>query len=456
MVISAISKGMSNYLMVYENRTVGYESFRQNGTSGGACYPAVYVGEREIQNYSEKYLQEGEPYEERMLISNTFQELVPFSVQSINGKKRYLYRVDGMTGMEERFSRFGPGREELIVFLRSLESCLLELEEYMLKPENLFLSLDSILYQKEEDRYSFLYIPGYEENFGQSLRKIIESFMRLYDHSKKSEVLFLYDLYSKLLNDNFTAKTFCELVDALPKDEDGTNYGNDNKRYEEEPDACERGVCKRNDHSSKKAASDQSDSVRESEISIFPFLVFLLLGAALTLLLGKTGLRISGIIGGGMVLYYLYRFLSIRQEQDLEDEGRVGTACDEERINVEEKTYEYNAPLEDEEVLTQILRDGEVSVSQLISENGRTPIIFLRDEIRIGREKSENDYSIEIPEISRRHALIRKVSPSEICVIDLGSTNGTYVNAAKLEKNKAVVLRYGDRVLFGTQGYRCM
>jgi pSer/pThr/pTyr-binding forkhead associated (FHA) protein len=55
------------------------------------------------------------------------------------------------------------------------------------------------------------------------------------------------------------------------------------------------------------------------------------------------------------------------------------------------------------------------------------------------------------PTVSRQHAEIER-SGEEVSVRDLGSSNGTFVNGAKLDSER--VLCPGDTVQFGAVRYR--
>ena len=48
--------------------------------------------------------------------------------------------------------------------------------------------------------------------------------------------------------------------------------------------------------------------------------------------------------------------------------------------------------------------------------------------------------------VSRKHVMLRRLGP-DIVAIDLGSTNGTWLNGVKLNPQQPVTLRSGDRLL---------
>jgi pSer/pThr/pTyr-binding forkhead associated (FHA) protein len=77
-------------------------------------------------------------------------------------------------------------------------------------------------------------------------------------------------------------------------------------------------------------------------------------------------------------------------------------------------------------------------------QGGEFPLVRSR-EIIIGRS-SELDMVLIEDMVSRRHAKIQ-ATDDEIAIMDLGSTNGTFVNGEKIKKAR---LKEGDRVLIGT------
>src|SRR5688572_31944203 len=76
---------------------------------------------------------------------------------------------------------------------------------------------------------------------------------------------------------------------------------------------------------------------------------------------------------------------------------------------------------------------------------------FLREEkltlpvIKVGKVPSSH-LRLDDESVSRMHAVIEVTGPSDVSIIDLGSTRGTFVNGQKVNKAK---LQSGDTVTLG-------
>lgn len=99
----------------------------------------------------------------------------------------------------------------------------------------------------------------------------------------------------------------------------------------------------------------------------------------------------------------------------------------------------------------------ELTAGQIAVQTGQAIILLNgKSEYLIGREGGEN----EIPEVnlgphggrdkgvSRRHAVLR-VDRRQLLLMDLGSSNGTWLNGAQLSANEPVRLENGDEIRLG-------
>ena len=85
---------------------------------------------------------------------------------------------------------------------------------------------------------------------------------------------------------------------------------------------------------------------------------------------------------------------------------------------------------------------------------GIRPVALIPPTLNItfGREAG-NMIQVEDVLSSRRHCVVQWAPPGKAIVKDLGSSNGTYLNNAKLEKNVAQDLKNGDTIRIGGHMY---
>ena len=72
-----------------------------------------------------------------------------------------------------------------------------------------------------------------------------------------------------------------------------------------------------------------------------------------------------------------------------------------------------------------------------------------RQRRSVGRTK-ENDLWIDDASVSKIHAALVLNSERQLMVADTGSTNGTFINDERIAYGKAMLLKDGDRLRFGT------
>lgn len=76
---------------------------------------------------------------------------------------------------------------------------------------------------------------------------------------------------------------------------------------------------------------------------------------------------------------------------------------------------------------------------------------LIEGENRVGRAAG-NEVHIVAEKLSRHHARLL-LTGEKLELIDLGSTNGTFLNDIRLEKNQPSALKEGDEIRFGDQSF---
>jgi hypothetical protein len=131
------------------------------------------------------------------------------------------------------------------------------------------------------------------------------------------------------------------------------------------------------------------------------------------------------------------------------------------REHAEQEHYQFLGPIE-----IAINEDPDLSTSTFAIESqmiegtgGPTDWLVLPDGRRVGIEDEivtigrlpECAVALDDPNVSRRHAQVRRDGSGGIVVVDLGSTNGTKVNGVTVREQR---LSPGDTITVGTTTLR--
>ena len=109
------------------------------------------------------------------------------------------------------------------------------------------------------------------------------------------------------------------------------------------------------------------------------------------------------------------------------------------------KTQKPRKPLGDGSLAHLDASEAEALSSGSIA----TPIPLPEGLHEVGREQPA-ELVLPVPTVSARHARL-SVSPLSVSVVDLGSTNGTYLDGNPLEPMAEVAVGVGQEVVFGDQ-----
>lgn len=113
-------------------------------------------------------------------------------------------------------------------------------------------------------------------------------------------------------------------------------------------------------------------------------------------------------------------------------------------------------PVSREPLQTQAYGDGQGGVQTLILESTDKSHVFeiQQEEYVLGKSAGKVDGLIQgNPAISRTHCKIMKRN-QQFFVVDLSSSNGTYVNGRRVDAGEEVLVRTGDRIQIANMEFR--
>lgn len=153
----------------------------------------------------------GEDYRVRMITENRIYGFLPCVIQRHEQHTEYYYEITGRQSMELLYERrklnFAQLKGLLLELLRVLEAA----QEYLLDPDHLLLSPDSIYLNVRSEKLYLCYYPACGKAVRESFLSLAEYLLGKLDRSDTEGIEFGYELYQSALESNFS------LVELLHK-----------------------------------------------------------------------------------------------------------------------------------------------------------------------------------------------------------------------------------------------
>lgn len=146
-------------------------------------------------------------FEVRMITNNQPELLLKLLVNRENGATYLDYNVTGLTSLASKEKEAGTFLFSVISGLEKLGEVL---PEYLLSTDSLSLEPERIFIREETGQVYFCYLPGNGGCFQESVRALMEFFMRYSAPADPKEVLLLYGLYQKSLEETLLPGTLAE------------------------------------------------------------------------------------------------------------------------------------------------------------------------------------------------------------------------------------------------------
>ena len=410
-------------------------------------------------------------YEEKMLIYNHMNYLPEVEIRTLDNNKSMYVKVDGFSPLSNIYGRCVPTMQDVMGLVGDIKNCIKEIREYLLNPACLVLNLKYILYDEQTRTHKFIYIPNTIRGFKDQIKQMFEEIMRIFDHKNRDGVVFLYEMYSRFLVDNFSPDIFCKVVEEFEG------------RFVEEKDNVIEGDNSFFSDSDYTYAED--DFKEQKSFYMLASAAAVITSIVLLIIFGPKSFKFSAVIIAALIIYIITDYYHLKSKERRPDiqiieegneaektavkhyekkvapqyEKRVAAQYDkrfDKQIDEQFEIHSEPAPDSWTDSTTVLSNDEEEGVSKLIpcDEGSKDQIFLIEGETKIGRQTSVCDYCINEPSISRVHAIIEKIG-NKLLIRDAGSTNGTYINDTRLEENRPVEAVSGDMISFAGVRYEC-
>ena len=447
-------------------------------------------------------------YQYRMILRNRIPGLLASSERYMEGRACLYYDISSRQSLEQMYLSAKIGMKEIRGIIDNLAQVLDSMAEYLLEERFLILEPEYIYMDLETEQLFFLYYPFREEGMETRYLPLAEFFLEHVDHREEKAVSAAYQFYKMSKAESFMVGSFRTLLEkGMQEERDAVSagewkaeysregyqraepsemkYGHEGMRAVERKAAVcfyeEEGPYEYRDiegeesfeeegskgeledlKQKRKALELQRKGVRKAVgLLAASALIFLLLCAAIWYLRPEGGERIAmfGLLAadGLFLLVCLWKTTAKAPDEEEVEES------EEEEITESSASFweEYIRP-EHEELegptvyLSRSSMPGNGSgfrrprlTGMWEGTDGGTPEYSLeRLPVLVGKLKSRAQILLSDASVSRIHARFVE-QEGKTALIDLNSTNGTFINGVRLEQEEVAVLEDGDELRFG-------
>lgn len=431
-------------------------------------------------------------YQYRMITRNKINGLLSCNERFLDGKTCLYYDISSRQSLAQIYEAAGIGYVQIRGIVDNLVQVQDVMAEYLLEEACLILEPEYIYMDLETEQLFFLYYPLSEDEQKRrnTYLSLAEFFLEHVDHGEEKAVTAAYQFYKMSRTESFTIASFrtflergktekAEIIkstgnELLFQEEEGvyeyrvrTNTENEGNCYVE-PELRNAEKIQNNEYDEQK----QADSKISMNVPILLCILGILFSAgilaALCMILWYIPLpsiwnRVGYFLmaASGFTLLLLIRKLFFWWGDQREKEKSVvlqESVCDGSQNSMiwESRFYDAGAysgnSINGPTVFVGNTETDETrqDIPRLFYTDGKTEREFVLDPLpmMVGKLKSKVQILLSDASVSRIHARFVE-KDGQLALIDMNSTNGTYVNNIRMEQEEIVLLEDGDEIRFG-------
>lgn len=399
---------------------------------------------------------EADEYTCRILEENEIPGIAPVRTFFRDGRRECRFVITGMQPLEHFWERRHADRDELKTLLETISSAMFALEEYLISPSHVVLSPETVFVGEDVREIRLCCHPAYCGDFYGQIRSFMQYVLEKIDHTDEECVILAYELYRISGMENYSLEELLKVFENTAEPEDGVlpeadGYGNNTGVYPTAAAGIAAGTGAGTaaggtaGKAAVKAAGTAADEpLPWEELSpekaekkglspVIGALPGVLLAAGALVWILRTGDTVRGglllMAGAGCLLFF---FLRKRSAGGAGDRQKHGGGSDRSEVSGTSVLSPASGRLEGRGCLTggDLLPGRTVSVDRLPFMIGKQPECAL---------------CLDKPVISRIHAGIEDRN-GVLCLLDYGSTNGTWLNGERVQKGRGYPLSEEDEI----------
>lgn len=367
-------------------------------------------------------------YRFKMLEKNKIPGVLSCKERMEDGKSYLYVDISGKRSLLEEYKDKELQLEDMVCFFQEMTSVLEEIRPYLFQESMVNLNPEYIFKDLEEQSLYVLILPWLQEE--KTAHKLAEFFLEKINHKDENGVNAAYHFYRQQSQSQFSLLQFISVLEKesiLKRQKIKEIAENKKLAISVQDEVKDMNPYLNEDELSETENGNKSPQLKKwtGALSI----VFLVLGI---LPIISTGIKIS-CISVSILFFMIFMILQFKREKK---ETKEHFPLQEVEIDMKETVF--FAPYENEE-----------SLKLEWKERGRKKQFVLKDfPCIIGKIKEEVSLVIADSSISRVHCKFVEMD-HKICITDLNSTNGTYLNGLPLKNGEIQEIEKNDEILIG-------
>lgn len=390
--------------------------------------------------------EEHQQYSFKMLEKNKIAGVLSCKERMEDGKAYLYLDISGKKNFQQEYKEKEMELEDMILIFQQLLPILEELKKYLLSEKMAILEPEYI-FRDMEDGSLYITVLPWEREENNSLHKLAEFFLEKINHKDEYGVNAAYQFYRQQNQPNFSLYHFIPVLEKeniMKRQKNKDKMENLSKKVMAEETEVKTLWEEPLDESELLPVKEERKEAKGKEYLAVLFVVI----AIVLLLFGNFAMLkrsqkmicvllsvISFVMGIGLNVLCLWQ---------KKKKGHIKEAN--ENIN-EQKTVMVEDGMED-----TVFYESDTSEDLLKlqwKEKGRTKQVVLRDfPCTVGKIKGEVSVVMEHSSVSRIHCRFVE-KDAGIALMDLNSTNGTYLNGMPLKEGEILEIVKNDEILIG-------
>lgn len=392
-----------------------------------------------------------------MITENKMPGCLECELRHMNGKAVLYYNISKLQSLKNLYFSKKMQKDQFEGLMQALIMLGDQLPEFFLPQKSIMLKPECIFWSLEKQEYVFLITPpeGVEGIDLPNFRELADFLVTVVDHEDQEFSERVYQFYEESYQDQLLLERY--IVYDIPKalESESTWTTIENINYEEKD-----GITQ----DEEEEEQDQEEEHTAIPKGLPVLLLFVLLDVAVGLYLYRVSHEIRIIsfcaiaAAAGTILFMVqlirekrYKAKEVKENIDNKNKKELH-----QEIELKKDIFEKMEESKDNAEMSQtVYMDMNRQQERKLYGMGKyRRYKFLLNQLpyTIGKDDKLCECVINENTVSRMHARFVEEN-GEIALVDLNSTNGTFLNGLRLRPNQSVAIESEDEIIFGNVNF---